>query len=177
MMIPIGINEVINVAKNELLNKAKSMDKVSKDFKELYKPINNFTKGCENRATNETDGQQDAKKANKMKDTQNPEKKQSRESEANEKDNVDTKSNNENDENEGEKELTEDEINEKQRIQDRSGHRMHHNDAVRGHRLHVERVPAARNGLLRLGKDGGIVQLGRQPLRVFRRHLSGRCHS
>ena len=93
-MIPIGINEVINVAKNELLNKAKSMDKVSKDFKELDKPINNFTKGCENRATNETDGQQDAKKANKMKDTQNPEKKQSRESEANEKDNVDTKSNN-----------------------------------------------------------------------------------
>ena len=36
-MLPIGINEVINVAKNELLNKAKNMETVSKDFKETIK--------------------------------------------------------------------------------------------------------------------------------------------
>ncbi len=120
-MLPIGINEVISVTKNELLNKAKTIDKVSKDFQELDKPINSFIKGKENRSTNETGGQQDAMNADKMKDTPNPEKKQTKEAETNNKENVDNKPDKESNETKEEKELTEEEINEKQKAAIKEG--------------------------------------------------------
>ena len=44
-MYSMYMKEIINTTKNELLEKAKQMEKVSSDFKELDKPVNVYTDG------------------------------------------------------------------------------------------------------------------------------------
>ena len=55
-MYSVAIKEIINATKNELLEKAKRMEKVSSDFKELDKPINNYVQRIDNSETKEKSG-------------------------------------------------------------------------------------------------------------------------
>ena len=55
-MYSVAMKEIINATKNELLEKAKRMEKVSSDFKELDKPINNYVQRKDNSETKKNPG-------------------------------------------------------------------------------------------------------------------------
>lgn len=162
-MYSVAMKEIINATKNELLEKAKRMEKVSSDFKELDKPINNYVQRIDNSETKEKSGkpitQAETQKKKEVKDNNKEDRTKSDQTEVtedNNKESVAEKS----DDNESKEELTEEEINEKQRAAIKEGLQK----ILRGEELSKEEL----GNLGEMMMDQYYISQGYKPLNKHR---------
>ena len=162
-MYSVAMKEIINATKNELLEKAKRMEKVSSDFKELDKPINNDVQRIDNSETKEKSGkpitQAETQKKKEVKDNNKEDRTKSDQTEVmedNNKESVAEKS----DDNESKEELTEEEINEKQRAAIKEGLQK----ILRGEELSKEEL----GNLGEMMMDQYYISQGYKPLNKHR---------
>ena len=161
-MYSVAMKEIINATKNELLEKAKRMEKVSSDFKELDKPINNYVQKIDN--SEEKSGkpitQAETQKKKEVKDNNKEDRTKSDQTEVTEDNNEETVAEKSDDNESKEEELTEEEINEKQRAAIKEGLQK----ILRGEELSKEEL----GNLGEMMMDQYYISQGYKPLNKHR---------